>query len=149
MYQFAREPLSPAYEEAGDLLRAHWEELAAFKDIPLDPDIDAYRAMEKADMLRVFTVRCEGKLIGYAVYMVRKNPHYKSTKMACSDIVLVEKAHRSMGLGNGLFDFVEASLKAEGVVVIETRSKADHPVLGMLLESRGHVLIDVSHQKRL
>ncbi len=58
MIQFAKEPLTDAlWDEAMPLLQAHWKEVAAFQDIPLNPDRALYAASEEAGILRVFTAR--------------------------------------------------------------------------------------------
>ena len=149
-YQFACEPLSPALEEASDLLQEHYEELATYKgDIPLDPDYNAYRKAAKFDMLRVFTARVEGRLVGYAVFFVRPHHHYKSTKWAQMDIVLIDKQYRNAGLGSGLVTCIENTLKREGVHVIHWTTKVEHPVLGLLLESFGYKHVEQGYSKRL
>ena len=150
-YEFARESYATVVEDIKALLPAHWEELALYQDdIVLDPDFEIYEAIDKAGKLALYTVRTEDKrLVGYAIYFIRNHHHYKTAVWAVSDIALVEKAHRSMGLGNGLFDFLEKDLKGCGVDVIHTMTKVGHPELRMLLQSRGHEATEINMSKRL
>lgn len=151
-YVFARERYDTVVSDIQPLLVEHWQELALYQDdIPLDPDYEIYSAMDKAGALALYTVRHghNKRLVGYAIYFLRKHHHYKNHKWAVSDVVLVEKEHRNMGLGNGLFAFVEADLKASGVDVMVTMTKVAHPELAFLLESRGHGKAEVNYSKRL
>jgi GNAT superfamily N-acetyltransferase len=151
VYKFAVETYDQVVDDIRPLLRDHWQELATYHDVPLDPDFDAYAAMEKAGRLRIFTVRGEGNqpLVGYAIYFVSPHHHYKMTKWAISDIILIVAEHRNLGLGHGLFDFLEDALRAEGVEVMYTMAKLKHPELSLLLELRGHEKNEVIHAKRL
>ena len=151
MYKFAVETYAQVVDDIRPLLQEHWRELATYHDIPLDPDFEAYRAMEKAGRLRIYTVRVEGnsRLVAYAIYFVSPHHHYQTTKWAVSDIILVVTEHRGLKLGHGLFDFLEDALRAEGVEVMYTMAKLKHPELSMLLEMRGHERNEVIHAKRL
>lgn len=148
-YQFARESYGEAVDDVRPLLREHWEELATYADVPLDPDFESYRAVDAAGMLRAYTARVDGALVGYAIYFVRPHHHYRSTLWAISDIILIRRDHRNVGLGNGLFDFLENDLRACGVKAMYTMAKLAHPELSFLLESRGHAKNEVIHAKRL
>lgn len=148
--RIVRESYVEAVGDVRPLFREHFEELATYQDVPLDPDFDLYRAGDDAGTLRIYTARTvDGGLVGYAIYWVRGHPHYRSTLWAVSDIILVRKEYRNAGLGNSLFDFVEKSLADEGVEVIYTMAKLAHPELSFLLEARGHARNEIIHAKRL
>jgi GNAT superfamily N-acetyltransferase len=149
-YTYGRETYSEIVPDLRPILEEHWKELALYDDIPLDPDYGVYNSLEQAGVLRVYTVRhsVEG-LVGYAVYFVRRHHHYKRHTWAISDVILVRSAHRNAGVGNALFDFLERALKAEGVDVIHTMTKAAHPELAYLLEARGHIKAEVCYSLRL
>ena len=149
-YDYARETYAEAVGSIRPLLLEHWRELATYGDVPLDPDFEAYRVLDAAGVLRIFTVRIASDLVGYAIYFVRSgHVHYRSTPWAVSDIVLVRREHRNLGVGNGLFEFIERSLAEEGVRVISTMAKLAHPELSLLLEARGHARNEVIHVRRL
>ena len=87
---FALETLTPEFQaELGPVISAHKEEIAHYKDIPLDPDWDAYYALQEAGALRPFTMRDPeaGALQGYAVFFVRRNAHYRASLQAMQDIL--------------------------------------------------------------
>ena len=150
MYEIAEEPIGPALEEAKGLLEKHWREIALNQhDIPLDPDYTVYEALAQAGMIACYTVRSEGALVGYAVYIVKRHPHYRNHKWAIADLFWVDPDYRDGRIGDALFDFIEDSLRAKGVHVMHTTVKVAHPAPGFLLRRRGHVKIEEGYSKRL
>jgi GNAT superfamily N-acetyltransferase len=155
VYKFAVETYAQVVDDIRPLLQEHWRELATYHDIPLDPNYPKYAAAQESGMLRIYTVRTDGRagdnsrLVAYAIYFVSPHHHYQTTKWAISDIILVVTEHRGLKLGHGLFDFLEDALRAEGVEVMYTMAKLKHPELSMLLEMRGHERNEVIHAKRL
>lgn len=143
---YRQEDYAKVIAEIGPLLTKHHREIALYQDrIPLDPDFTFYVAMGQQRRMRIFTVRVSEQLCGYAIYFVKPHPHYKGHTWAVSDIFWLDQEKRGLGLGDGLFGFVERSLKAEGVAVMHTTSKAAHPAARALLERRGHELIEFGH----
>lgn len=153
--QFAREPLTDAlWAEAEPLLRAHYDEISAFKDIPLEPDVALYMAGEAAGILRVFTARleydCEARhypLVGYALYFVRPNPHYKSSLQANQDVIYLAPSVRGK-TGLKFIAWCDDQLAAEGVQVVyqHLKVKADH---ARLMAYLGYEPVDTIYAKRL
>lgn len=147
VFTYAIETFDEVIDDIRPLLASHWDELAAYSDIPLDPDFEFYRRANVADVLRIYTARKNGGLIGYILMTVLKShPHYSAQPWSVSDIVLVVKEHRTFGVGSALFDFLERDL--EGFVV-QIHTKASHPELGVLLLSRGYAPIEITYSKRL
>jgi hypothetical protein len=160
---FAREPLTDAlWDEAMPLLEAHWREIAAFQDIPLEPDRETYAASEQAGVLRCFTARDTRRptrqppgsqwmmrdgLVGYALYFVRPNPHYKSSVQAAQDVIYLDPSVRG-GTGYKFIAWCDAQLAAEGVQITYHHVKAKHD-FGRLLERQGYELVDLIYAKRL
>lgn len=150
-YRFSRESYADAVAHVRPLLVAHWQELATYEDVPLDPNYAVYQTADQQSQLAIYTVRLRetNELVGYAIYFIRGHHHYQSTLWAISDIILVKKEHRNLGVGNGLFDFLERDLQERGVKVVYTMAKLAHPELSMLLEARGHARNEIVHAKRL
>jgi GNAT superfamily N-acetyltransferase len=144
---YGLERIEDVLEEIRPLLATHWEEIAHYRDLPLDPDWDKYRATEERGALRIFTARIEGRMVGYLIYIVTPGLHYRSTLQATQDIYFVVPEHRG-GLGRRLLRFADACLKEEGVQVIYQHVKAAHN-FGPMLERQGYVLIDLIYGKRL
>lgn len=133
-----------------ELLRAHWAEIAYFPDIPLEPDWDAYADAEARGALRIFTVRVAGELVGYAVYFLKNNPHYKSSLFAAQDILYLAPEHRGARTGAHLILFADTYLRSIGVQVVCQHSKARRDIdIGPLLKRLGYELMDTVWTKRL
>lgn len=163
--RFAREPLTDAlWAEVFPLLRSHWREVAAFPDIPLEPDRDLYRHAEANGALRVFTARepnettvrhLDGQrsrqvvplLVGYAAFFVRSNPHYKSSIQAVQDVLYLDPAYRGVSAVK-FIAWCDAALAADGVQVVmqHLKVKSDH---ARLMAHLGYEPVDTIYAKRL
>ena len=143
--------LADVMDEVKELAPLHHAELAVNQgDIELDIDWDFYVGIDAMGALAGYTVRTEeGKLVGYASYVVRKHPRYRPHLWGTSDVFWVHPDYRDGKIGNALFAFIEASLKAKGVSVMHTTFKVAHPAPGLLLRRRGHVMIEHGYSKRL
>jgi GNAT superfamily N-acetyltransferase len=147
---FAREPLTDALlDELRPLLEKHWEEIAVHKDIPLDPDYDRYFRMANAGALHPFVVRVNGRIVGYAPFIVTPHLHYRTSKWAQNDIIWIAPEHRRAGLGMALVSFVIAYLKRQDVQVISIDAKAAHPELSALLDGMKFSRVEIGHQLRI
>lgn len=146
---FGKESATPEFiEEIKPLLQKHWQEIAHFKDIPLDPAWDDYLTLDKLGMLRVYTARLNASLIGYCIFIVRRNPLYKTSLQASQDILFIDPAHRNQGFGRSFIDWCDSMLKLEGVQVSYQHVKEAHN-FGPLLESLGYELVDLIYLRRL
>lgn len=170
---FQRERFVGVIEEGLPLLHAQWMELAHHQSvIPLDPDWAWYEKADDNGLVRIFTARLNGRqLIGYAVFFVKKHPHYKTAMWAISDIFWLrqEMRHRRSpllravrraiffvapglrkpGVGDSLFDFAERELQHEGVDVIHVVTKHSSPAAITVLKRRGYRLIEHGLSKLL
>lgn len=145
---FKRERAHDVIPEMLPLFEKHYKEIARYKDIPLDPDLDLYRKMEDSGVLRVFTARdAQGVLSGYAVYFIKHNPHYKSSLMAVQDILFIDPDKR--GTGTKLILWCDAELQKEGVQVIAQHIKIATPYTIELFKRLGYEEVDVIMCKRL
>ena len=144
---FTRETIKDSYEEAKPLLLAHYKEIAHYQDIPLDVDVETYLKFEALGFIRVYVSRDdEGKMIGYGVYFVRPNMHYKSSLQAVQDVIYIQKERR--GMGGRFILWCDKQLKAEGVQAVYHHVKAEHN-FGPLLERFGYKLVDLIYARRL
>ena len=148
-FSFAVEHFDDVINEAEPLLAEHWREIAVHQDVPLKPSYVFYRKMDKMGALKIFTARRGGRLIGYAVFVVRpRHGHYEYV-WAINDIVWIKPEHRRLGVGAALLAFWEAELARLGVEFVNVSSKVAHPALHALLEKCGYSTIEIGHQKRL
>ncbi len=144
---FAVESFDSIIDAIKPLLPLHHAELAAYPDIPLDPDFDFYRRANQQGYLRIYSARLGNELIGYCLFtIIPRHPHYMGQAFAIADIVWVHPDHRNYGVGTALFDFVEGDLRG---CVIAVGDKISHPALGLLLKSRGYEALSVTYSKRL
>jgi GNAT superfamily N-acetyltransferase len=146
---FAAEHFDDVITEAEPLLDEHWREIAVHKDVPLKPSYLFYHKMDKIGALKIFTVRHGGKLIGYAVFVVRPRHGHYDFAWAINDIVWVKPEFRHHGVGSALVAFWDAELARLGVQFVSVNSKVAHPALHGLLEKCGYATIEIGHQKRL
>jgi hypothetical protein len=146
--RFQRERLTDSlWAEALPLLFAHWKEVAHYPDLELTPDRDAYAQLEARGLVRVFTARRDGLLIGYALFIVTPNLHYKQVLQANQDVVYIQPDQRGT-MPLRFLQFCEDQLFAEGCDVICQHGKAKHPQLARLLTHMGYDTMDVLHVKR-
>lgn len=146
---FQRERAIDLWEEMLPLLVAHKAEIAHYPDIVLDPDIPAYEMLDAQGAVRVFTARIGGTLVGYAVFFVRHNLHYRQSLQAVQDVLFVTLAHRHGRVGLQLIQYAEARLQAEGVQVVLQHVKASTPATIELFLKLGYEPIDHILGKRL
>lgn len=145
---FQRERIRECQDEIQPLLVAHWREIAAYQDIPLDPDWVMYRQIEATGALRIYTVRDESMLVGYAVFFVRSNPHYKGSVQATQDILYLDPPFRKQRVGATFIEWCDAELRKEGVQVVYHHVKLAFD-FGPLLERLGYEALEKIYARRL
>jgi len=143
---FGAEFIRDVWRESLPLMHEHWDEIAHYKDIPLDPDFEQYKFLDDNKILRVFTIREEGKLIGYALFFVKPNIHYKSSLQAFQDVIFISKKYR--GIGKKFIKWCDEMLSREGVQIVHHHVKKDHN-FGPLLNRMNYELVDLIYSKRL
>lgn len=145
MTVYQRETLADVREDISPLLVKHWEEIARFKDVPLDPNWDGYAAAERNGVLRVFTARRDGALLGYGVFF-RGNLHYRSSVLFTQDIFFVLPQHRGI-VGARLLRYCDEQLQAEGAQAVYHHVKT-HLDWGPVLERMGYEKVDTIYGRR-
>src|SRR5580658_8918348 len=149
MITYQIEPISAdILNEAKPLLMKHWEEIAVYKDIPLNPNFKFYERSALAGMI-LFTVRDNGKLMGYATYIAKEHLNYQGYNWAASNIFWLHPDLRGQGVGDKLFELAENHLRSIGVNVMHTTFKSDNPAPQRLLERRGHAMVEMGYELRL
>ena len=145
MTTYQRESIADVREDISPLLVKHWEEIARFKDVPLDPHWEGYYAAERADSLRVFTARRDGALLGYGVFF-KGNLHYISSLIFTQDIFFVLPQNRGI-VGARLLRYCDEQLQAEGAQAVYHHVKKSHD-FGPVLERMGYVAVDTIYGRR-
>jgi hypothetical protein len=144
---FQRENVRDIWPDILPLLVLEHAELTPFPDIPLDIDRDRYDAADALGLLRCYTVRRDGKLVGHAGFGIA-GMHHKSTKIVVGDVLYVHPDHRAEA-GLGLIGYALDQLQAEGVVLVYLAVKIAHPALGRILTRRGVSEVETVLVKRL
>jgi GNAT superfamily N-acetyltransferase len=158
---FQRERAHELLEEARPLYEAHYDEIAFYKDIPLIVNEVEYMRLEETGVLRCYTARHNGDLVGYCVFRVGANVRYSTSIQANQDILYVDKSKRGALIGKRLIEYCHERLKQEGVQLVTQHSKVspevkalmaemkDRKDVGRLFELLGYDLIDFVYATRL
>ena len=116
----------------------------------LDPDYDAYRAIEKVGRFRGFLAKDGDKTIGYAWYFISKHRHFKNHVWAVVDDFWLEPAYRKGRVAIRFFEFIEERLKAiEGLTAIVQGARPGHSAAQRLFEHMGYAPWDMMLIKHL
>jgi len=120
------ESVKDSWEELAPLAEDHSGEVDGH-NLVLDIDKDFYNSIEEAGAFLFFTARKEGRLIGYATFIIRHNPHYKGVLFGVNDAIFVEKKYRASHVGMELVSRAEEVLKEKiGVEFITYHAKVKH-----------------------
>lgn len=106
------------YHEMEERLKGEGIEVSAF-----DPQIEQYMAHWRNGSLINYTVRLDGKAVGYSNVYLAKDMH-NGDPIAQEDTIFVTKSHRN-GIGKKLVQFVLADLKARGVKRVHITAMTD------------------------
>jgi GNAT superfamily N-acetyltransferase len=125
---FALECLANVKEDIKPLLEEHWEMVALNQgEIKLNPDWEEYAALDAAGILKIFTARSDGDLVGYFVLTVSRSIHYKDHIFAICDVVFVKPEFRTGSTGFKLISYAENWCKKAGVSLLNVNTKVHVP----------------------
>lgn len=127
MITFQKESFTKFISDGKELFFVHNQEVVEqVEGIPLDVNYKAYFKMEALDKLEVHTVRDDGKLIGYSLWMLYYHPHYKTSLTANSTLIYIMPSYRKGLLGYKLIKWSIDRIKDRGVQRILIGVKPDH-----------------------
>ena len=137
-----REPISV-------LLEQHYEELTLDRDIMvLAPNWDQYQRLLDQKELSVLAAYFGGQLVGYSVFFIYNNIHYKNNIMAKNDVLFLSGPYRRGRLGINLIKRSEQHLRELGVSKILWHVKC-HSDFRPILHRLGYVDEDIMVGKAL
>lgn len=143
---FHRESVESVQEDIKELITLHFNEVAKYKDLALQPKFSIYRALEASNNLRVYTVRSDsGELIGYSVFIVSLNRHFEGLSSS-EDVLFLHPEQR--GRGMEFMKWVDEQLSSEGIEVIY-RSVTTEFDFSSILERMGYLKSSVIYSKRV
>jgi hypothetical protein len=112
---FARECVADVEDGISFLVQEHYDEVTHHRDIPPGIDFDKFKRLESGGVLRVFTVRVAGELVGYAIFTVGFSMHYSSSLQSRQDTLFLSAAYRKGLTGYKFIKWCDEQLMAEGV----------------------------------
>lgn len=128
------------------LTQAHYEEVGLFVGSDkFELSIEPYLKVEQ--LLRVFTMRVDGKLVGYCVFLVVPHSYYPSTIWAKQECLYVHPKHRGRRAAKFLI-WCDEKLRKDGVDVVYrgVNVKNDYSAI---LERMGYESIERCYMRKL
>lgn len=141
----ARERIDDVFVQMQPLLSAHFEEVKDQFDVPMKIDLDQYRRIEHLGMLKIFTARCLGELVGYNVFITGNHPHCAEMKVANLNLLYIKKSHR--GFGKEFVAWCDEELFRGGIDVIIQAHKPEISFIDAL-KDLGYVSKEVNLIRR-
>lgn len=142
---YAQERISELWDEAWTLVVNNAAE-SGLGVIPFQPNRRAYDELERLGVTRLYTLRRDGVLVGYALFMLSFPPMYAGTKVAVQDVFYVDPAHRGFGAAKFLL-WTEQQLKAEGAGAVMRQVRHGAVDYSRSLERTGYLPVNVSYIK--
>jgi len=121
--QYTTARVSDCFDEVLTLLDEHYQELSVTKHYKLNPYYDVYKENEKNGKCRVILCKNDNEIIGYIVFFIDVNLHYKDCLLATEDIYYLKPEYRKGRTGIKMFKFAEEYLKSLGVNMIKYSTK--------------------------
>ena len=124
-----------------------WEEL---QDDPDDMNIDwdKYKQLMDLGVLKLFTVSHDDVVVGYLSTFVTSPFTNKNETISIYEAIYIRKEYRSYKTARGLFNFVEACMKEDGVSRVIATSRKKRPI-STLLKRFGYEEIETKYEKVL
>ena len=145
--KLAHECLASVKEDIKPLLEEHWELVALNQGkIKLNPNWEEYARLDAAGVLRVFTAREDGELVGYCVLVVSRSMHYKDHVFANNDVTFVLPDNRAGATGYQLLKYAEDHCAENGISLMNVNTKVHIP-FDSLLVGMGFNLIERIYSK--
>jgi len=149
MLAFAIEPLETCWDDIRRLGAAHWGETMEYYrgKQPFNPLFERYNQYDKLGWLVTFTVRDEGKMVGYGLMYVTPSMHTQEL-IATEDTMFLLPEYRRGRNGLRLYQFAEEEMIKRGVKEILVTAKPDSAAC-RILEHLGCTLINYQYSKAL
>lgn len=149
MMKIAHESLLNVKAELIPLLDKRWELVALNQgEIKLNPNWKEYANLDAAGILRIFTARDDGKLVGYFVLMLSESIHYQDHLFATNDVIFVLPDSRAGATGYKLVKFAEEYCREAGVSLMMINTKVHIPFDSLMI-GMGFDLIERIYSKFL
>lgn len=87
--EFSRERISKAWDELMPLVSEHFDEVSLLPRDMFNPDRPRYVQLDNLDVMHLHTMRLEGKVLGYATFLLTAHLHCPGTLWAMQDALYV------------------------------------------------------------
>jgi len=145
--EFSTASVYDTWDEAVGLMISNQGETGVLTPEEFKPDRVRYEEAESLGLLRLHTMRHDGELVGYALFLIANHLHYKDTKFATVDVLYVSPLHRGINAVS-FMQWQDEQLKSDGVQVVfrQVSSKNDY---SRTLERMGYAFCERSFIKRI
>lgn len=145
----AVESVELAQPDCNKLIQLHWKEIANWKgEVPLEPRWEEIHALERDGRIVLLTLRENGELIGYSMFVLNIHLHYRSLTVATNDVLFVRPDKRKSRLGLRLIKESEKYVKEIGANKITWHMKP-FKSFGDILEKLGYTHEELIYGKYL
>lgn len=120
--KFSVEPLRDCWDEVITLAKQHWSETEIYQHFPMNPNKERYIHFNDIGYHVQFMARKDGKAVGYLGAYVSESMHTQ-VKIATEDNWYLDPSARGGRTAMRFYNYVEKSLKADGVREIIMHSK--------------------------
>jgi GNAT superfamily N-acetyltransferase len=146
MITMQSEPWTNFWRDGAQLVYNAYAEVG--EGLPFDPDVSGYGDLYDKGRLLVLTVRDDGVMIGYTIFVVLQHFHSKTLRSAFEEGLYLTPERRKGTLGVQLLVFAEAVLVQLGVGRVYMTERLALP-LERLYVRRGYKLIARQWAKNL
>lgn len=136
---FAMEDVEGVIGEIAPLMQDHDRVISndLTKGWPLDINEEVYRTLERMGLCKIFTARCDGKLVGYCTMFLNNSVQRKTLRLALEDAFYIAPEFRRGGVASKMVDFIETNLK-EVVDMVHFHAPESNPIFGKFLKGKGY-----------
>ncbi len=129
MYTLQSEKLADVLPHVQEMLKAHWNEVEKNMHGPQEYslDIKKYQLLESLGMLHISTIRADGKIYGYASFVITPCYHMQNKLVATLDGLFLDPIARQGFTGLALLRKAEKSLKKLGAKFVQYSSPMSKP----------------------
>lgn len=122
---FSLERLSDILPQVEELWREHFAETEGYRhSLGYNPNRESFLTYERQGVLRLYTARDGGRLVGQIGFLVYKSRHTQ-TMTAAEDFFYVRPEVRGKGVATGLLRYALQDLRDEGVPQATVTDKLD------------------------
>jgi GNAT superfamily N-acetyltransferase len=120
---FSECAFSSLRDEGGPLFALHWLEASADRSVALRVDWEGFKRLEAAGFECCVAARRDGRLVGYAVFLIGPSLHYAGRLIGDADAYFLLPSERRGPVGVALLRAAEAALRRRGVTECWARVK--------------------------